>query len=178
LNVTTKTIDRSLKELVDIDAIEKHARRDDSGWHSSLYLVKYASLPSVTHVPTPSPTDVPQNQNHFEPEPKNQKEQELSTLSLRDDFERFYASFPSARKGAKRPVHKAWDQALHRGADPSDILAGAVRFRDDPNRVDAFTPGAAAWLNRDGWEEPLLPVRSRPKRVSQATELMRRAMEG
>lgn len=105
------------------------------------------------------------------------QEQELTTLSLRDDFEAFYSTFPPARKGARRPVRKAWDQALKRGIDPDIIITAAAAFRSDPNREDAYTPGAAAWLNRDGWEEPPLPVRRRPKRVGQSEELLRLAME-
>jgi hypothetical protein len=104
LNVTTKTIDRSMKELVDIDAIEKHHRRDDSGWHSSLYLVKYVSPPSVVSTPTPSPVDVPQNQKHFEPEPRTR------------------ALLPRKRDEIADALARFGD-----GADPNDVPAGRMR---------------------------------------------------
>jgi hypothetical protein len=104
------------------------------------------------------------------------QELEPSSLSLRDDFEAFYSAFPAARKGARRPVRKAWDQALHRGAEPLVLIAAAVRYREDPNRDDAYTVGAAPWLNRDGWEEPPLPARGK-RRVGQSAELLRLAME-
>ena len=72
-------------------------------------------------------------------------------------FEEFFTIFPTARKGSRREVRKAWDKAIKR-ADPAEILAGAVRYRDDPNRVDAWTKGGARWLNADGWEEGPIPA--------------------
>jgi len=125
---------------------------------------------------TPS-KNVAEVEVEVEKELEQLQELETTTLSLRDDFEAFYSAFPPARKGARRPVRKAWDQALKRGTDPDIIIAAAAAFRSDPNREDAYTPGAAAWLNRDGWEEPPLPVRGRPKRVGQSEELLRLAME-
>ena len=41
----------------------------------------------------------------------------------------------------------------------AQILAGAIRYRDDPNRVDQFTKYAEGWLNADGWEDEPLPPR-------------------
>ncbi len=90
-----------------------------------------------------------------------------ATLAADEDFERFYAVFPTARKGSRREVRRAWDKAVLR-AQPEVIIAAAERYRDDPNRQDAYTAGAARWLNRDGWEEgPLPPRGSAPSSIYQ-----------
>jgi hypothetical protein len=39
------------------------------------------------------------------------------------------------------------------------ILAGAQRYRDDPNREEGFTAHPTTWLNRAGWDDPPIPSR-------------------
>ena len=56
----------------------------------------------------------------------------------------------------KRDAAKAHANALKR-ADHAEILAGAARFRDDPNRTDEYTPHPTTWLNRDSWGDDPLP---------------------
>lgn len=73
MEASTKSIDRWLAELVDSGAIEKTPRRDEGGWHSSLYLVKYVSPGRSGGVANPSDSDVPQNQNQLEPEPRTRE---------------------------------------------------------------------------------------------------------
>jgi hypothetical protein len=38
---------------------------------------------------------------------------------------------------------------------------GLKRYRDDPNREDAFTKNPSTWLNADAWENGPLPARGR-----------------
>lgn len=73
-----------------------------------------------------------------------------------DDFEEFWSRYPI--KKSKRSASKAFTRALKR-ASFDTICAGADRYRDDPNRVDAFTQHAERWLNADGWEDGPLPSR-------------------
>lgn len=86
------------------------------------------------------------------------------------EFLRFWQEYPIHRN--KRQAYKAWDSALRRMlANPgakitssqSAILAGAIRYRQDPNRVDEYTQHAATWLNGDGWEDDPLPFRLKPQ---------------
>ena len=73
-----------------------------------------------------------------------------------DDFEAFWAIYP--KDADKRAALKAWNSALKR-SDPESITAGAERYRDDPNRVEAYTKNASTWLNADAWENGPLPPR-------------------
>jgi hypothetical protein len=87
-------------------------------------------------------------------------------LASTDDprFVEFWNCYP--RREAKPAALKALAKALGR-ADLEAIVKGAQRYRDDPNRDPAFTAHAATWLNRDGWNDPPLPVslnRNRPPR--------------
>lgn len=72
-----------------------------------------------------------------------------------DDFEDFWTAYP--KSDDKRAALKAWKSAVKR-SDPESITAGAKRYRDDPNRVEAYTKNASTWLNADAWENgPLAP---------------------
>lgn len=80
----------------------------------------------------------------------------------------FWQVYP--RKRDKRKAERAWRKAVARlGANTdatvaqsqAQILAGAIRLRDDPNREEQYTKYAEGWLNGDGWEDEPLPPRSR-----------------
>jgi hypothetical protein len=89
------------------------------------------------------------------------------------DFLEFWKVYPVKRD--KRDAQKAWRKSVFRlsaneGANAAtakaQILAGAIRYRDDPNRDDGYTKYAARWLNGDCWEDGPLPARKRGKSVS------------
>jgi len=65
-------------------------------------------------------------------------------------FEEFWAVYPL--KVGKRAALKRWKEALRR-ADQAVILAGAVRYRDDPRRDPDKTKHAEGWLNADRWDD-------------------------
>lgn len=71
-------------------------------------------------------------------------------------FDEFYRAYP--RHVAPGAARKAYDKALKR-ATPETILAGALRYRADPNRSDEFTKHPSTWLNQDCWGDDPLPVR-------------------
>jgi hypothetical protein len=50
----------------------------------------------------------------------------------------------------KRAAQKAFLAALKR-ATAEDVIAGAERYRDDPQRKPDFTKHATTWLNGDCW---------------------------
>lgn len=73
-------------------------------------------------------------------------------------FDEFYAAYP--RHVGRPAALKAWAKAITR-AGPAEIIAGALRYANDPNREDQFTAHPATWLNRDGWGDDPLPDRRR-----------------
>jgi hypothetical protein len=82
------------------------------------------------------------------------------------NFEEFWAVVPLKR--GKLNAFKAWQRAVKRLTSTTpqtppqaeaQILAGMIRYRDDPNRLDEFTKYAEGWLGRDGWEDAPLPSR-------------------
>jgi hypothetical protein len=78
-------------------------------------------------------------------------------------FAEFWAAFP--RKVGKPKARLKFAAALHR-AEAATITAGAIRYRDDPNREDGFTAHPTTWLERDGWNDPPIPPRSNGKAAS------------
>lgn len=72
------------------------------------------------------------------------------------EFLAFWKIYP--RKRDKRKALRAWRNAIRR-TSAQVINAGAIRYRDDPNRLDEFTKYAEGWLNGDGWEDEPLPAR-------------------
>ena len=91
-----------------------------------------------------------------EPNAEVEVEREVEEPTTRA-FARFWTAYP--RKVGKRTALAAFDRAARR-AQPSVIADGAERYRDDPNREDAFTAHPTTWLNRDGWEDAPLPAKS------------------
>lgn len=73
-------------------------------------------------------------------------------------FDAFWLLYP--RRTAKGAARTAFEKALQR-VSLDTVLAAAAKFRDDPNRVDEFTPHPATWLNQSRWGDDPLPARSK-----------------
>lgn len=74
-------------------------------------------------------------------------------------FEEFWRTYPLRK--SKRRAYQRWQEALKR-ANPAEIIAGAARYRDDPNREDRYTKYPEGWLSGNGWEDDPLPQRNGP----------------
>ena len=86
------------------------------------------------------------------------------------DFLEFWSVYPLHRD--KRKAQSAWRKSVVRlgataSANPAEakaqIIAGAIRYRDDPNRDPSYTKYAEGWLNADGWEDEPLPPRGQSR---------------
>lgn len=76
--------------------------------------------------------------------------QERETAPTFDDD--FWPVWP--RKVGKLDARKAWAKALKHGVDPGEIVAGARRLAEDPNRPELrFVPHPATWLNGERWTD-------------------------
>jgi len=89
------------------------------------------------------------------------------------EFLKFWHIYPRHRD--KRKALKAWRNAIQR-APQLTINAGALRYRNDPNRIEQFTKYAEGWLNADGWEDEPLPPRQ--PALGWLDETYRRATHG
>lgn len=125
----------------------------------------------VTHDPSENPTsENPMTEN---PTPKNNKLKEEQSIknskrtTAQNLFNEFWKEYP--RKLDKGKAVKAFASALTR-ASLEDILAGAIRYKNDPNRLDEFTKYPASWLNADSWENGPLPEDSRAKKLRDKQE--------
>lgn len=83
---------------------------------------------------------------------KSDLQKEIAT----DDFEMFSIAYPRNDDQAK--ARQAFAKALKRTSFEA-ILAGAERYRDDPNRDETYTKMPTTWLNGDCWLNPPLPSR-------------------
>lgn len=83
------------------------------------------------------------------------------------DFDRFWSAYP--RKVAKAAAKKAWEKAI-RVAKAEEIIAGAERYANDPNRHPAYTAHPATWLNAHRWADEPLPERELTKEEKMARE--------
>lgn len=117
------------------------------------------SLPANLAVPTGQSGQVTQREPKEEPtdsRPTSTKAQ------LAASFDAFWRIYP--RHVGKRKAELEWERAVKR-ADVSEILAGARRYRDDPNRAEQFTAHPSTWLHQDRWGDDPLPARLDDKRV-------------
>lgn len=72
-------------------------------------------------------------------------------------FNAFWDIYPR-HTGGKPGARRAWNRAI-KVAAPTVIADAALRFREDPNRLDEFTPHPTTWLNQHRWEDDPLPAR-------------------
>lgn len=103
-------------------------------------------------------------QTVIEPEEKNRNNnQEL--------FDQFWSVYP--RKEAKAAARKRFERVIKKH-DVNVIIAGAISYRDDPNREPRFTAQAARWLNEERWEDDPLPLNRKKTATEHNMELLRK----
>jgi hypothetical protein len=66
----------------------------------------------------------------------------------------FWSIYP--RKVAKQEAERAYAKAL-KTASAEEIIEGARRYANDPNRTAQFTAYPATWLNRGSWSDEPIP---------------------
>lgn len=79
-----------------------------------------------------------------------------------EDFERFWSVYP--RRDDKADAFRAW-QSIRPATEVEDVIAGAERYRDDPNRTPQFTKLPATWLRAGSWENGPLPPRQQTQQA-------------
>lgn len=91
------------------------------------------------------------------------------TIDIEIAFNSFWSVYP--KKDDKGLARRSFEKALKR-ATLEQILAGSEKYRDDPNREQAFTKNPSTWLNADAWENGPLPSRvvRKPRKLTNAEE--------
>jgi len=84
-------------------------------------------------------------------------------VDARPTFDDFWTVYP--RRTEKKAALEAWDKAI-KTADPEAVVAGAARYRDDPNRDPTYTVYPATWLNRGRWDDDPHPPREARRRTN------------
>ncbi len=106
-----------------------------------------------------TPSSTPQK----EPSDRARASEVAASAPAPAPFDVFWSVYP--RRDEKKRAIAAFEKAIKR-APIAAVIAGATRYRDDPNRDQAFTKQAPTWLNGDCWDDPPLP----PRRGSPPTE--------
>jgi len=100
--------------------------------------------------------------------PKNHTN-ELS-LETPNYFVYFWEIYPL--KVAKKTAEIAFDKAL-KSATADEILTGAKRYANDPNRHPSYTAHPTTWLNQGRWGDEALPHREMTPEERKAIEAQR-----
>lgn len=73
-----------------------------------------------------------------------------------DDFDLFWKEYPI--KVGKQAAKRAFEKAV-KTATVKEIVMGAKRYANDPNRHPSYTAHASTWLNAGRWADDPLPAR-------------------
>jgi hypothetical protein len=156
-SIGKQKVRRILDELLTLNYIERSDKqgKDDKGRMTSYDYITRDPNPRTAEPRTAKPP------TGIGPTKKTiPKEQHLvkKTISKNQGFDDFWAIYP--KKDDKRVAERAFEKALSR-ATLQQILEGAQRYREDPNRELQYTKNPATWLNADAWENEPLPARGR-----------------
>jgi hypothetical protein len=173
------TTRRTLRELEAVGVVITTPRVDENGAVTSNHYVVLTRDPSTGAGDPPPVETAPPARSGRTPRPERaRKEPQVSNpievlistdVDIKervDSFDDFWAVYP--RRSGKAAAKKSWDAAMKRTL-PAVVMAGAVAYRDDPNRVDMYTCLPATWLNQDRWEDDPLPSRvdATPRKIGQ-----------
>lgn len=89
-------------------------------------------------------------------EEQSKKTSPAKPNEIPDEFIDWYLEYP--RKESKGVAEKAYAKA-RKLATAEQLVEGAIRYREDPNREPSFTKMPATWLNGKCWEDGPLPER-------------------
>ena len=146
------------KEPIDLNA-PRHSK--DFGWKKGLHIdhVIPLSKGGVDEISNVRPVHAACNLK------KSNADVTLSETEYRnriqntdtEAFDRFWSVYP--RKAGKQDAQRSFERAL-KVATLDEILAGAQKYADDPNRVAQFTAHPSTWLNQGRWSDDPLPRRT------------------
>lgn len=159
-NSSERSVMRDIQELEELGelVVERNAAPIRGQYRPNLYWVNVSSgvtdfASGVTDSPSGVTDEVVRGDTVVTLNLNNPKEK-LKELNVH--FEEFWKTYP--RKQGKGEARRAFAKAVV-DAEPSDVIAGARRYANDPNRSPSFTAMPATWLNQERWDDEPLPER-------------------
>lgn len=180
VNASERSVQRDIAELIELGELIKHEQAAPSRgqYKSNLYWV---NLPSVSHLisgVTETQSGVTELTSGVTDLASGVTAGGALTLirtitkPLLEDihqngFELFWQSYPMkvGKTAAKTAFAKAMKQT-----DADTIIAGVIRYRNDPNRDPAYTKHPATWLNAGCWDDELLPAKLNKGQMKQVQQ--------
>jgi hypothetical protein len=144
--------------------VTRGAERDDAPRPDGVTLDDATGCRRASPEPSVNPSEEPEEQPQL-------ALVDAPAPALVDRFDEFWSAFP--RKVGKGQARPAWKRALGK-ADPDRIIAGAGRYRDDPNRDESFTAHPTTWLNGERWDDPALPPRGGQQQTARMARIASR----
>lgn len=184
MGISERTVRSALAELEELGVIERVRRHSGSRGKATRLPDGYVLLPNgkqpeeVAGCNGKQPATMDEatgNQAHATPYIEEEPVEEEPVLRA-SAFDTFWSIYP--RRAGKKEAEKAFVKALKAGTSAEDVLAGARRFRDDPNLPEQrFIPHPSTWLNQGRWEDDPLPIRggARPTAFEAGLSLVERA---
>jgi len=158
----------AIDELKEAGYLKTEMTRDKRGYNAGLSYVLQEPLSENPTLENPTLD----NQTAYREQNLTREENFLEKLtSSTNNFDEFWEAYP--RKVEKRKAQKAYQQALQ-SASHQEIVAGALQYRNDPQRDPAFTKHPSTWLNGGCWEDEPLPQRLSNVERKQAEQDRRR----
>lgn len=150
----------AMKELREVGYMRTEKLRKDNGQFETVSIVYDTPGYEATEVQKPN-SGYPKSENRTSLEVLSKKNLDTNL------FDEFWKVYP--RKVGKQAAEKAFAKAA-KTTEPNVIIAGAARYADDPNRVDAFTAHPTTWLNAGRWNDEPLPERIKTADEKRAEE--------
>lgn len=139
---------------------EVRRKRSDAGRAGGLASGKTRSKREASASASASPVAEALAEGLLEPptRPDQKKNKNSSSTAARStgedvEFDRFWSVYP--RKVGKGEARKVWAKLRKQGINPEELIAGAIRYRDDPKRKPDFTKHPGPWLNAERWTDQL-----------------------
>jgi hypothetical protein len=156
--------------------ILKREKGNDGRWLAKTWIIKDPA--STADDSTMDRFHYGTDSGHIEEQLLEKKTDKRKTQrdSVEELFNEFYNNYP--RKMKRGDAFRAFKSAMNR-ASFEEILAGAIRFANDPNLYEnRFIPYPATWLRADGWlDGPLPSVNKGKKKQTDWDALMKYAEE-
>lgn len=143
-----------------VKAHEGHNRRvlsGKAGGEAKARKAKENSPSNATAMPEQCSSNQNQNHNHTV----------LSidrTTNALSGFDEFWNAYPHRDgKRGRKPAEARFAAAVKRGVDPQEIIAGAMRARNDPRVIAGYARDPTTWLNQAGWQDEIDPPKPEPR---------------